>query len=133
MDSKSTNARFIGIPGVGLADVSLAGLTEMNEQITRFCGAGMFEGVPVIVSPNLRGSQFIVCVSQEIYDAMKIKPREHTIILVCDDQLASCTVCKGGEGSLTTECCGRPITEDETFKIYNLGTLDFIGGKWVAK
>ncbi len=58
--------------------------------------------------------------------------REHTIILV-NENLASCTTCKGGEGSLTTECCGRPITEEESYRIYNLGTLDFIDGKWKEK
>lgn len=55
--------------------------------------------------------------------------REHNIVL-WRGTLAFCTVCKGGEGSLTTECCGRPITEEESHKIYNEGTLDFIDGKW---
>ena len=58
---------------------------------------------------------------------------EHTIEMVCDGELAFCTTCKSGEGDLTTECCGRPITEDESHKIYTLGTLDFIGGKWITK
>ena len=58
--------------------------------------------------------------------------REHTIIIVQED-LAFCTTCKGGEGDLTTECCGRPITEEESHQIYNLGTLDFIDGKWKVK
>lgn len=59
--------------------------------------------------------------------------KEHTIEMVSDGNLAFCTTCKGGEGSLTTECCGRPITQEEEHKIYNLGTLDFINGKWLIK
>ncbi|HDY88782.1 MAG TPA: hypothetical protein ENH82_11815 [bacterium] len=55
---------------------------------------------------------------------------EHTIIMVHDGELAFCTTCKGGEGSLTTECCGRPMTSDEEHRVYRLGTLDFIDGKW---
>ena len=51
----------------------------------------------------------------------------------CGGGLAFCTVCKGAEGSLTTDCCGRPITEEEEYKIYNLGILDFRDGKWVNK
>lgn len=48
----------------------------------------------------------------------------------CDGGLACCIICKGGEGSLTTECCGRPITEDEERKVYIEKTLDFNNGKW---
>ena len=51
----------------------------------------------------------------------------------CDGGLASCTVCHGGEGTLTTDCCGRPITPVESDKIYKEGTLDFRNGQWVAK
>ena len=58
---------------------------------------------------------------------------KHIIELVCNDTLAFCTVCKGGEGSLTTECCGRPITPDEEEHIYEIGDLDFINGKWEAR
>lgn len=47
--------------------------------------------------------------------------------------LAFCDVCKGGEGSLTTECCGRPITPDEEEHVYEIGDLDFIDGKWRPK
>ncbi len=54
---------------------------------------------------------------------------EHTIELV-DDNLAFCTTCKCGEGELTTECCGRRATDEERHRIYKLGTLDFIDGKW---
>lgn len=58
--------------------------------------------------------------------------REHTIVLV-QENLAFCTVCKGGEGSLTTECCGRIITTEEENRIYNIGDLDFIDGAWRSK
>ena len=46
--------------------------------------------------------------------------REHTLTYTCEGNLAFCTVCKGAEGSLTTECCGRPITEEEEHKIKHL-------------
>lgn len=57
--------------------------------------------------------------------------REHTIVIV-KDSLAFCTTCKGGEGALTTECCGRPITPDEEEHVYEIGDLDFIDGDWKA-
>lgn len=31
----------------------------------------------------------------------------------CEGGLASCTTCKGGEGSLPTVCPGRPMTEQK--------------------
>lgn len=49
----------------------------------------------------------------------------------CDGGLSLCIVCNALEGALTTECCGRPITEEEERQIYNEGTLDFINGEWV--
>lgn len=49
----------------------------------------------------------------------------------CGGGLAFCTVCKGGEGSLTTDCCGRPITEAEQYMIYDMAVIDFVDGKWV--
>ena len=59
--------------------------------------------------------------------------KEHKIILVHNGELAFCTVCKGGEGSLTTECCGRPMTQDEEYHVYNIGDLDFVNGRWTVK
>lgn len=50
---------------------------------------------------------------------------------ICNGGLALCEVCHGAEGSLTTDCCGRPITELEEYMIYNLGVLDFVNGQWV--
>lgn len=51
---------------------------------------------------------------------------------ICDGGLAYCTVCKGAEGSLTTDCCGRPLTAIEEAEICRLGGVDFIGGQWVS-
>ena len=50
---------------------------------------------------------------------------------ICESGLGACDVCNGFEGTLTTDCCGRPITEEETKQIYEDGTLDFRDGKWV--
>lgn len=50
--------------------------------------------------------------------------------MFCDGGLGLCTVCNGFEGTLTTECCGRKITQEEEDAIYKKGTLDFIGGEW---
>ena len=55
--------------------------------------------------------------------------RNHKITLV-RGELAFCTVCKGGEGELTTECCGRVLSQKERDEIYAFGNLDFIDGKW---
>jgi hypothetical protein len=55
--------------------------------------------------------------------------REHTIKIV-HESLAFCTTCNGGEGELTSECCGRPLTKDERHRVYIVGDLDFIDGEW---
>lgn len=44
-----------------------------------------------------------------------------------------CDVCGGFEGTLTTDCCGRPITLEEAKHIYIIGDLDFRDGKWVCR
>lgn len=49
----------------------------------------------------------------------------------CDGGLFACTVCGGFEGTLTTECCGRKLTEEEEDRIYNKANLDFKNGQWV--
>jgi hypothetical protein len=49
----------------------------------------------------------------------------------CDGGLGLCTSCNGFEGTLTTECCGRRITEEEERLIYNERVLDYVGGKWL--
>jgi hypothetical protein len=51
--------------------------------------------------------------------------------MFCDGGLGYCTVCNGFEGTLTTECCGRKLTEIEEDKIYKEGTLDFKEGQWI--
>ncbi len=53
--------------------------------------------------------------------------------MFCDGGLGYCTVCKGFEGTLTTECCGREITPEEEHAIYKEGILDFVNGEWRPK
>lgn len=53
--------------------------------------------------------------------------------MFCDGGLQACNICRGGEGSLTTDCPGRPITEAEELLIYNRAILDFRNGEWVYK
>lgn len=43
-----------------------------------------------------------------------------------------CGVCHGFEGSLPTDCPGKPIAEDDQQLIYQ-STLDFVDDKWVNK
>ncbi len=51
----------------------------------------------------------------------------------CDGGLSFCTVCKGAEASLPTNCPGRPMVLFEINAVSN-GTFDFIDGKgWVKK
>ena len=52
--------------------------------------------------------------------------------MFCDGGLGSCTVCKGIEGTLPTECPGIPMTEDQQEQVYK-GPLDFRNGKWCPK
>ena len=42
--------------------------------------------------------------------------------------LLTCTVCNGAEASLTKDCCGRPLTEEEDARI---GDIDYVNGMWV--
>lgn len=51
---------------------------------------------------------------------------------VCRGGLSLCTICGGAEGSMPTECPGRPLTMKEDDDIYN-GKLDFINGGWRNK
>ena len=67
----------------------------------------------------MRGHKYFKCDCNEVH------------CQYCDGGLAFCTVCKGGEGSLTTECCGRPLTDEEEDRIYIERTLNFKGGRWV--
>lgn len=49
--------------------------------------------------------------------------------IFCDGELSLCTVCNGAEGTLTTHCCNRKITDIEEELIYQ-GYLDFKNNKW---
>lgn len=51
---------------------------------------------------------------------------------ICDGGLAYCTVCKGAEGSLPTECPGSPMSAEVQEKIMQ-GETDFYAGQWVAQ
>lgn len=53
--------------------------------------------------------------------------------MFCVGGLGACDVCRGFEGTLTTHCCGRPITKKEEKRIYEIGDLDFRDGEWVDK
>lgn len=50
----------------------------------------------------------------------------------CKSELTYCEVCGGFEGTLTTDCCGRMLTKEEEFRIYNEGSLDFRDGEWAV-
>lgn len=47
----------------------------------------------------------------------------------CVGGLFTCTVCGASEGELTTECCGRKMTEEELALAY-AGNLDFNANTW---
>lgn len=51
---------------------------------------------------------------------------------VCDDRddgLLYCEICNGAEGSLPTNCPGRPMTVEEGDLVYE-GKLDYSDGEW---
>ncbi len=48
---------------------------------------------------------------------------------VCDFGLAVCARCGGAEAGITTECCGRPMTEEEQ-ELVARGDLDYDMGVW---
>lgn len=49
---------------------------------------------------------------------------------ICDGGLAVCTVCKGAEGSLPTECPGLQMSAAQQEAVYQ-GHMDYQNGKWV--
>ena len=51
---------------------------------------------------------------------------------ICDGGLSVCTVCGLIEGSLTTDCPGKPSHALYGDNIY-AGKIDFKGGKWVSE
>lgn len=46
-----------------------------------------------------------------------------------EDDLASCSVCKGGEGTLPSECPGAPMDEATQAAVYS-GARDYRNGAW---
>jgi hypothetical protein len=68
---------------------------------------------------------------------MKHKYKEHEDCKlvhcpICDGGLSICEVCNGAEITLTYDCCGRRLTEDEEYQIA-CGLLNFKNGKWLGK
>ena len=57
------------------------------------------------------------------------KPCEKPACMFCEGGLGYCTVCKGFEGSLPTQCPGTIMGGDVEDLIYNHG-LDFRDGTW---
>ena len=49
--------------------------------------------------------------------------------IICDGDLAFCTVCNGAEGSLPTECPGIKMTSEQQDRVYH-AEIDFRQGKW---
>ena len=43
---------------------------------------------------------------------------------ICDGGLAFCTVCHGAEGSMPTDCPGRPMTEEQVALVMS-GAIDY--------
>lgn len=52
--------------------------------------------------------------------------------MYCEGGLGFCTVCRGGEGSLPTECPGEAMPMLVADEVY-AGRLDFKDGKWVHR
>lgn len=50
----------------------------------------------------------------------------------CDGGLGLCTVCGGFEGTLTTDCCCRQLTQEELDEVYK-GERDFVNGTWIYR
>lgn len=48
----------------------------------------------------------------------------------CSGGLLFCVICGGAEGSLTSECPGARMSDEEEDAVYKTRTLDFKNGKW---
>lgn len=48
---------------------------------------------------------------------------------ICEGGLAACVVCGSAEGTLTTECPARLLTDEQTELVY-AGKLDYVNGGW---
>lgn len=49
----------------------------------------------------------------------------------CDGGLGHCTVCKGFEGTLTTDCTDKKLSEQTLNAVWK-GYIDFKDGKWIT-
>ena len=49
---------------------------------------------------------------------------------ICDGGLVSCTVCRGAESCLPTECPEEPMSSEQMDAV-TAGRLDFKRGRWV--
>lgn len=49
---------------------------------------------------------------------------------ICEGGLANCTVCHGAECALTTECPGKPMTDDQ-MTLVCARRLDYVNGAWL--
>lgn len=43
-----------------------------------------------------------------------------------------CTICHGSDTSLTSHCCGVPMTQDQLEQVHN-GYLDYQNDAWVKR
>ncbi|WP_342025764.1 hypothetical protein AADC60_24690 [Cytobacillus pseudoceanisediminis] len=70
----------------------------------------------------------------DFYTSSDISPDDNWGQLnIVDGGLSICKVCKGMEGSLTTDCPGEPVPFDTDQKVYK-GEIDFVEGKgWVEQ
>ncbi len=50
--------------------------------------------------------------------------------IICVKKIDYCRICGGVGGTLTAECCGRPLPEYKEVLISE-GKLDFFDGKWI--
>lgn len=49
---------------------------------------------------------------------------------ICDGGLFICRICNGAEGTLTADCPGIIINQEQQNQIYQ-GKLDYVNGKWI--
>lgn len=73
------------------------------------------------MSKTLRGHVLHECVDPTEYDAC----------YVCSGGLADCTVCRGAEGAMPTDCPGVALTGAQLDDVY-AGKIDFVGGCWTV-
>lgn len=66
---------------------------------------------------------------EHIYEKHHDCDQEHCD--VCDGGLSICTVCGGAEGTLTKECQGRMMSNEEQAAVY-AGQIDYVAGRWIT-